>query len=225
MSYSYNYYLLTSLPVLGEPGAAAPLPASELRARAAQSNAAPLIDVILLAEDLKLRQSFLAGELSAVAPLVLSSDELTSERPPALLGVDEQSGSSPSAEERVWEAYWRYAARIAHRRGSTLLGDWIGVEVALRNALAGARARSLDIEANAPQVAPELGRPEPMIEACIAAWSGAPDPLTALRLILRMRWDWVLREEPAYTFSPDEVAAYALKLTLLQDWRRTMGAL
>ncbi len=223
MSYGYNYYLLTVLPPLGEPGAAPALPPAELRARAAPSAAAPLVDVILLADDLRLRQSVRAGEVPPAAPLVLTPDEISSAEPPAILGMDEARESPLSPDERVWDAYWRRAAQVAARQRSTLLRAWVGREVALRNGLAEARARALGGEARVAEVAGELGRPDPAIAAGIAAWSGAPDPLAGLRLLLRLRWDWVTREEPRYTFSQDEVAAYALKLMLLRDWRRTMG--
>ncbi len=224
MSYARNCWLLTVLPPLGELGAAPAVPPAELRARAADGDAAPLVNVILLEDDLRLRQSVLAGEVSSVVPVVLTADEIASKDPPALLGVDPESESLLSPEERVWEAYWRHAERVARRQRSALLRAWVGVEVALRNALADARARALGSGAEVHAVAGELGRADPTVDAAVAAWTSAADPLVALRLLLRLRWDWVTRADPRYTFSEDEVAAYALKLTLLRDWRRTMGA-
>lgn len=223
MNHAYNCYLLTVLPPLGEPGATPPLSPIELRARAIGSDGAALVDAILLQEDLRLRQSYLAGEIPAPAPTVLSSEEVTSPAAPVVLGVEQGDPRALRPEERVWEAYWRHVARVARRRRSALLSDWCGLEVALRNALARARSRASGSEARLPEVAAELARVEPMIDTAIAAWSGAPDPLAGFRSLLRLRWDWVTREEPRYTFSRDEVAAYALKLMLLREWRRTMG--
>jgi len=224
MSSGENYYLLASLPVLGEPGAPPPLSLAELRARASRSDAAPLVDAILLADDLRLRQGLLAGELTAVEPVVIAADQITAPSPlPDVLVVEETEDSGWRADDLVWKAYWHHAARVARRRHSPFMRAWVGMEVALRNALAAARARALGRSVEARQVAAQLGRDDTVVENCVTAWAAAADPLAGLRVLLRARWDWVTKEEPRYSFSQDEIAAYAAKLVLLVEWRRSMG--
>jgi len=224
MSSGENYYLLASLPVLGEPGAPPPLSLAEMRVRASRSNAATLVDAILLADDLRLRQGLLAGELTAVEPVVIASDQITGPSPlPDVLAVEERDDSGRRAEDLIWEAYWHHAARVARRRRSPFMRAWVGMEVALRNALAAARARALGQSVEAHQVAAQLGWDNAVVENCVTAWAAAADPLAGLRVLLRTRWDWVTKEERRYSFSQDEVAAYAAKLVLLVEWRRSMG--
>ncbi len=224
MGFGANYYLLTSLPALAEPGAAPAMSPVELRARASGSSAAPLVDVILLADDVRQRQAVLAGELTDVEPAVLMSDQITGRAPlPASLGFTDHTAEQPLSDDLVWEDYWHHAALVARRRRSAFLSAWVRVEIALRNGLAGARARSLEQSGEPHRVALGLGRIEPMVERAVAAWASAPDPLAGWRSLLRIRWEWATARESAFTFSPDEVAAYAVKLVLVRDWRRTMG--
>ena len=42
----------------------------------------------------------------------------------------------------------------------------------------------------------------------------------ALEALDRARWDWVTEREAWYSFSDDEVAAYAAKIIILHRWRR-----
>jgi len=221
--FSAHYYLATALPALGEPGTAPPLSLVELRAATAESRAAPLIDAILLSDDLRQRQAVLAGELTEAVPAVLEPAQATGQAPlPAALMPAEGSESLPASDDLLWETYWYYSASVARRRGSAFLRAWVSLEVALRNAVAEARARSFAQRAAVHVVAAELGEHEQLVELGVAAWAGAPDPLTGLRSLLRTRWEWVTREEPRFTFSDDELAAYAVKLLVLRNWRRTM---
>jgi hypothetical protein len=224
MASGANYYLLTSLPPLDELGTPPPLSAAELRARAAHSNAAPIVDVILLADDLRQRQALLAGELSEVEGAVLTPGQMAGEEPlPDALPVAEVPPPPRLADDLVWEAYWRHAARVARRHRSRFLRGWVRVEVALRNGLTAARARALGESAEGREVTPELGGSEGVVEDGVAAWTGADDPLTGWRSLLTTRWQWTTSEERRFSFSGDEVAAYAVKLLLLRDWHRTMG--
>ncbi len=221
---SAHYFLATSLPPLGDLGTAPPLSLSDLWSAVAGSSAAPLVHAILLADDLRQWQAVDAGELTDAAPAVLEPGQILGQVPlPSFLGAPERTEPSRVSGYLLWEAYWHHAATVARQPGSAFLRAWIGLEVALGNALAAARARSFAHPAGAHVVAPELGQDEPAIELGVAAWAGAPDPLTALRSLLRTRWDWVTQHEPSFSFSDDELAAYAVKLTLLRDWRRTMG--
>jgi len=223
MASGANYYLLTSLPPLEEPGTPPPLSAAELRARAAHSNAAPLVDVILLADDLRQRQALLAGEISDVHGAVLTSGQMAGDEPlPPPLAFAEAPPPPRLADDLVWEAYWRHAAHVARRRHSRFLSGWVRAEVALRNRLAAARARALGESVEGREVALELGGTDGVVEDGVAAWMGADNPLTGWRSLLMTRWQWATSEEHRFSFSHDEVAAYAVKLLLLRDWHRTM---
>ena len=223
MTSGANYYLLTSLPPLEEPGTRPPLSTAQLRERAAHSNAAPLVDVVLLSDDLRQRQALLAGELSDVEGAVLTSGQMTGDEPlPHPLAVAEAPQPPLLADDLVWDAYWRHAARVARRRHSRFLGGWVRVEVALRNRLVAGRARALGESVEGREVAPELGGADGVVEDGVAAWMGADDPLTGWRSLLMTRWRWTTSEERRFSFSRDEVAAYAVKLLLLRDWHRTM---
>lgn len=222
-----SYYLLTSLPMLAEPGTLPPLSPAELHDRAVGSAAAALVDVILLSDDLRQRQALLTGEVTEAEPAVLTRDQMTGDVPlPEALVVEELTKPSRLPDDVVQEAYWHHAARVARRFHSAFLRSWIGMEVALRNALAAARAHALGPSNDVLEVASDLagtGGTTDIVEAAIAAWTAAPDPLAGLRSLLAARWDWASSADPSFTFGRDEVAAYAVKLLLLRDWRRTMG--
>lgn len=226
MSRSGNYYLLTSLPPLGEPGAAPPLSPAELRARASSGGGGALVDVVLLSDDLRQRQALLAGELEDATPAVLTADEITGASPlPAFLRVEERASSHGHPDDLVWEAYWRHAALVARRRRSRFLDAWVRREVALRNGLAAVRARALGRTPEETRVAAPLSADESTVARNIDAWLGAADPLEGWRALLRARWEWAVREEPHFTFDQDEVAGYAVRLLILRDWRRTMDTM
>lgn len=225
MSRGGNYFLLTSLPPLTEPGAPPPLTPAELRARASVSDASALVDVVLLSEDLRRRQALLAGEVDEASGAVLTPAEMAGEAPlPEILGLGPPASIGRHPDDLIWEAYWRHAARVARRRRSPFLAGWVRTEVALRNGLAAARARALGHTAAPQPVAGELAADEALVAQDLAAWAAAPDPLAGWRALLWARWAWAVREEPHFTFHKDEVAGYAVRLLLLRDWRRTMGA-
>jgi hypothetical protein len=225
MAFGANYYLLTSLPTLTRPGVNPPVSLGELRARVAYSDAAPLVDVVLLSDDLRQRQAVLAGEPVHTKGVVLTPDQVAGKAPlPGPLDVEEADTPGRLPEDLVWEAYWRHAVAVARRRRSRFLGAWARVEVALRNGVAAVRAEALGESAERNLVAKDLAATEAMVDRAVAAWSDAADPLKGWRTLVYARWNWAVREEPRFSFDKDEVTAYAVKLLLLRDWRRTMGA-
>ena len=218
-----HYRLLTALPPLGEPGTPPPMSLAELRSETARSSAAPLVDVIFLADDLRQRQAVRAGELQDAQPSVLTPEQFAGNAP-LPFGFDEHSDENELAVDAMWAAYWQYAARIARLRRSGFLKAWVAHELALRNALAAQRSRTANRQDYAV-VAPALVAEDDSADRVVAGWLQAADPLTGLRQLLRARYDWIVREEPHFTFSDDEVAAYAAKLVVLRDWQRTIGAM
>jgi len=224
-----NLYLITSLPPLGELGTAPPMTASELIDHVgAAAGVKALIDVIYLAGDLIQREANLAGEPKEPSPVVLSIAQVQNEEPlPAPLPA-EQPQEAPTATgiaaDRIWEAYFRHAEKVARRRNNAFLAEWIAYEVALRNALAWARAKSLGLEPADYLIAKDLGSTEYDFEGVISEWSSAPNALAGVKVLDQARWDWLTEHDAWFTFSDDELAAYATKLALLHRWHRLTQA-
>ena len=220
-----NYYLITSLPPLGELGTAPPLGLADLLAHVRDS-AGPgtLVQIVLLGDDLLQRQAYLAGEIKEVAPAVLTAGQVRNEEPlPDDLAGPEQPLSPLADTDAVWANYFRRAAEMAARRRSDFLAAWTGYEVAMRNALAAERAKALGLEAEQYMVAADLGRPDANFEALLSEWAAA-DPLAGLRVLDRARWAWIDEHDAWFSFADDEVAAYAARLALLHRWHRLSQA-
>jgi len=213
------YFLLTSLPNLPDLGLAPAMDLAALRERVApEPAAAPLIDAICLEGDLVLREAAQAGEIERPAPVVLTAGQADGTEPlPDALAADEPDPPRRIPADRTWEAYWRYAARAADAARCEFARQWVGFEVALRNALATARARTLGLDSHDYLVAEDLAA-EPAPDEIVAAASAAADPLSALRALDEGRWRWVEDNEGYYSFAIDELAAYARKLALATRW-------
>ncbi|MBM3132392.1 MAG: DUF2764 family protein [Chloroflexi bacterium] len=220
-----NYFLLASLPVLGELGSAPPLMPAQFLERVADAGGNRLlVEAVLLGDDLLQRQAFLAGERQEVEPAVLTLTQIRNEEPlPEYLGVSPQESAVESTIDVLWESYYRYAAALAGRMGSTFLSEWISYEVSLRNALVTARAKALGVEPQAFTVAVDLGEDTARFTGLISEWSVAPDPLAGLRVLDQARWEWLWANDDWFSFGDAEVAAYGAKLMLLQRWNRISG--
>jgi len=218
-----NYYLLTALPALPDFGGAPPMALAALLAHLSDAPAPRAqAEAIFLSDDLLQRDGVLAGEGEQAAPAVLTSEQAAGEAPlPDFLAPGEEGPVPPEGRlrtEAVWAAYFRHAARLAGPRG--FLAEWVRLEVGLRNALAAARAKALDLDVEAYFVAPELGAPIEDFDEAVAAWSAASDPLAALRALDGWRWARLAERDRWFTFADDELAAYAAKLLLLCRWKR-----
>jgi hypothetical protein len=230
-----NYYLLTALPGLGELGSDPPLtPQAMLEMLESSPGARKLASVIFLSDDLLLRQAVMSGEIQPdqAEPVVISAEQVRDEAPlPAFLageaGSDGEDAQDESAGahlgvDRVWALYFEHAAEIA--RGSEMLREWVRHEVGLRNALACARAKALGLDAARYLVAPRLGRGEEEYAAVLGEWSAAPDPLAGLHVLDAARWNFIAEHGGHFTFSDDELAAYAARLVILHRWKRIAAA-
>ena len=223
-----NYFLITALPALGEPGSPPPMTARQFIEHLAEAGGlrAP-VEMLLLADDLLQREAILAGEIEWADPSILTEAQLRDEQP-----LPETVAAEPASEEglprivsdRLWESFFRRAADVARRTGSRFLAKWVGVEVALRNALAADRARVLGLEAADYQVATDLASDEDDFDSLLSEWSAAQDPLAGLRVLDRARWAWLTTHDKWFTFADDELAAYAAKLLLLLRWQRIADA-
>ncbi len=219
-----NYYLVTALPRMGALGSDPPMRLRDMLRHAADGAVArELVTAVLLADDLMKRQAILAGELEQAEGVILTDAQLRDEAPlPGHLAPPGRQ-DDPGAPDAVWSAYFRHAAATAASTGSEFLAAWVGYEVGLRNALAEARARALGLEGANYLVATDLSAGEMEFSAAIAEWSSAADPLEASKALDRARWNWLAQHDGWFSFSDDELAAYAAKLALLHRWRRMTG--
>ena len=109
-------------------------------------------------------------------------------------------------------------AAVAHRRRSSFLAEWVGLEVTLRNTLVEVRAKALDLPPESYLVATDLDRDDLDLTTMINEWSSARDPLAGLRALDNARWRWLDENDHWFSFATDELAAYAVKLMLLHRW-------
>ena len=221
MAAGNNYYLITSLTVLESLTSTPPLSNSALLACVSdQPGAEELVRTLLLSDDLMQRQALLAGEIEQAEATILTTAQLSDEEPlPEYLAPAMENTPRRITGDSLWAAYFRHAMAVAGARNCGFLEDWIGFEVAMRNALAEARAKALGLDPHEYLVEPQLGAPV-NFASTIGEWSAAPDPLAGLKVLDRARWDWLMRNDRAYSFEDDEIAAYAARLMLLHRWHR-----
>jgi hypothetical protein len=181
------------------------------------------VEAIVLLDDLLQRESLLAGEIEEVEPAVLTVQQARGEAPlPDRLFPAVEHERAPSVEaDRLWEGYFRYVHGLGRARGSRFLVHWVGFEVALRNALAASRARRLGLEEAGYLVAPDLAEAGEDLAPALGEWEAAPTPLAGLRAVIRARWSWIDRHDAWFSFSLDELLAYAARVMLLEQWRRS----
>ena len=113
--------------------------------------------------------------------------------------------------------------KVAKHNNSKFLKAWIGFEVGLRNALTAARCQILDLDPAAYLVCTELADKNKDYTNIISAWHAASNPMTALEVLDKARWDWLEENGNWYSFSADEIEVYAAKLILLHHWRRILA--
>jgi hypothetical protein len=215
-------YDITALPSLGELGSDPPLTGDELLNRVAdRAHVRPLVEMLFLEDDLLQRESFLAGQSEDIHPVVLTPDQVRSEVPlPPWLELVSPEGAVLLEVDRLWDAYFRLADRVARREQSRFLIEWVAFEVGLRNALVSVRARRLELNPRQYLVAEELGLQESVFAGTVAEWGAAVHPLAGLQVLMAAKWDWVGQHDAWFSFSNDEFAAYAARLILLARWQR-----
>ncbi|MEJ2187054.1 MAG: hypothetical protein P8Z36_14150 [Gemmatimonadota bacterium] len=215
-----NYYLATVLPALGDLGSTPPVALPELVRHVQGLPLQAPVEAVVLADDLNQRDAFLAGELLRPEPAVLTRAQTRGEAPlPDFLTTGVPDDAGRLFVDATWAAYFRFVSALGRRRGG-LLARWVGSEIWLRNALVTDRAKTLGLDAEPRLVTPELGVEQPELEGTVSEWGSAATPLAGLRLLLRARWQWLVRREAWFTFHDDEMIAYAAKLVLLHRWYR-----
>lgn len=221
-------YLLSVLPALEPIGSVPPMSKSDLLQQVTDSHGpVRTVEMILLSDDIAQYQALSAGEIDKdqVDFTILSLDKAEDENilPDFLLPQEapEEEESERLSVDKIWSRYFHRAASVAGR--SSFLKAWIGFEVGLRNALAAARAHTLQLEPDPYLVAPELASKKTDYTAIISAWSAAANPLAASEVLDKSRWDWLDEHGDWYSFSASEIEAYTAKLVLLHHWRRILS--
>lgn len=219
---SESYYYISTLPAIGELGTAPPIGFARLMEIVDdRAHYRELVGVIFLLDDLLQREAFLAGELREVEPAVLTEQQARNEASlPWNAETRDESTVAPIGADLVWEGYFRHVASVAEQLNNSFLAAWVRYEVALRNALASARARRLGLEERNYLVATDLASDTEDFSGIVSEWAAAPTPLAGFRALLRTRWAWVVEHDAWFTFRDDELAAYAVKLILLHQWQR-----
>jgi len=226
-----NYFLINALPTLGELGGTPPLKPTQLLEHISENAAATaLVEFLFLGDDLLQRQGGLAGEITELDVSVLTEAQARDEQPlpdylTGRLQTEDEAGDESAArrmvqEDDLWEAYYHHGARLARRWSSSFLSAWIGFEVGLRNALAVARSQALGLEPDDYLVAPELTDDEHDFDPLLNEWTSAQTPLAGLRALDNGRWNWLAQNDFWFTFKNDELAAYAVRIMLLNRWDR-----
>ena len=220
-------YLLSALPGLDTFGANPPMSKQDLLDRLSEAEGpVETVKVFLLMDDLVQREAIMSGELPAVQASFSVLSEVDADNMPVLpTCLVPESGPEAHDNARLnvdalWGAFFRHAWATAKQSRSAFLKAWVKFEVGLRNALVGARAHTLDLDATAYLVTPELADSSADFSGALAAWSSALDPLSALEALDKARWEWIEDHGQWYSFEAQELEAYAAKLVMLHRWRR-----
>ena len=219
-----RHYYITTLPTLGELGSAPPMGLADLIEHVSENKPwREHVEAVILLDDLLQREAFLAGEIEEVEPAVLTDPQARGEDPlPPMLSAVTRSDQPLAIEaDTLWENYFRHVHALGRSRGCVFLVQWVEFEVTLRNTLAAARARRLDLEETSYQVAPDLITSEEDLSLVLGEWESATTPLAGLRVVIRARWSWIDRHDAWFSFSVDELLAYAARVMLLEQWRRS----
>lgn len=217
-----NLYVLTSLPALGELGAAPPISLAELVDKAAGNEASDIVlEALLLSDDLLQREAFLSGEIEQLEPAVLTIAQAQNEEPlPEYLEFNSREITTQNAVDTLWSTYYHHAVSVATKYNSDFLSKWVEYEVGLRNALVLARAKALNLDPQDYLVASDIGLAGDDFSGLISEWSAASDPIAGLRVLDSARWEWLCEHDAWFTFNNDELIAYGAKLMLIQRWYR-----
>lgn len=226
-----NFYLLCVLPALKSFGSPPPVNKQALLAIVKECDGpAEIVQALLLSEDLLQREAVLADEIAPdqadTAVLSPTRTQDVQSLPDFLIPESDDDPEEPETSigvDAVWQQYFRYTHKISGDACSPFLAAWVGFEVGLRNAMAIARADTLELDSKPNLVAPELADPDVPFDAIITDWAAASSPLDALEELDIARWHWLIENEPWYSFSDDEVAAYTVKLMLLHRWQRILA--
>jgi hypothetical protein len=223
-------YLLSVLPALEPMGSIPPMSKREMLERIIEANGpVESVKMLLLGDDLIQYEALLAEEVKPdeIDLAVISLDKAESEPVlPAFLlseGESHEQGNKRVCVDDMWSRYFRHAAFVAKRTRSGFLKAWVGFEVGLRNALVTARAHILELDPATYLIEPQLADQDKDYSYIISAWSAASNPLGALEVLDKAKWEWLEENGGWYSFAACEIEVYAARLILLHRWRRILS--
>ncbi|MFW5698329.1 MAG: DUF2764 family protein [Planctomycetota bacterium] len=229
MRHGSTPFLLSALPGLPGLGEAAPIDAPGLMAVVRATSAAPLVEAVLLGDDLLLHQSVVAGrELPELPNAVLEEPQVRGEAPlPPGLNCDRPDAFRVAAD-CSWASWFRHLNALARQHGSGFLADWCAWEVALRNQLVQLRAEGLGLDGDALVITPDLAstrqEDRSLVDEAVSRVQHAEDPQSQQRALDAVRIEWLDRNAPRFAFTDDEVVAYAVRLSLVLRWAAVAAA-
>jgi hypothetical protein len=226
-----HFYLLSVLPGLKTFESPPPVSKQELLSVVTESGGpTEIVQLLFLNDDLLQREAVLAGEIDQdqMDPAVLSHEQSTGKEPlPDFLvtghELENESVDNRIVGDSIQRNYFHHVSEIAKIYRSPFLKAWVQFEVGLRNALTKVRAEALKLDPNPYLVAPELENPNLSFENILGDWMRVHNPLEAVEVLDRARWNQVTEHEQWFSFGNDEIAAYATKLMILHRWRRIIG--
>jgi hypothetical protein len=221
---SARHFYITTLPALGELGSTPPMGLADLIEHVDEDRQwREQLQALVLLDDLLQREALLSGERDEVEPSVLSVQQARGDAPlpEALVPATAADQTFALEADLLWERYFRHVHQLGRSRGSRFLVQWVEFEVALRNAMAGVRARRLELDESHYKVAADLAHCDEDLSPVLSEWEAATTPLAGLRVVIRARWSWLDRHDAWFSFSVDELLAYAARVMLLEQWRRT----
>lgn len=216
-------YLLSALPSLSLFGEAPPLSLFELKDLVADTpEARQLVETILLEHDLMKRQCALHGETEGLTPLVLSERQIKGQEDlPEFLHTEDSAGSD---SDTIWGAYFLYMRDMGRSLKCPFLELWAGFEVALKNMLSYEREKHLNVPLEDFFVAESLAYNSALVDLAVSRWASAKNPLQAEKELDMARWEKLQEIGGWFSFSLDEIGAYAKGLLLLHRWARLNDA-
>ena len=181
-----------------------------------------LVEAIILLDDLQQRESVLAGEIEEVEPAVLTLQQARGEAPlPEILVADvPREQPAAMATDLLWETYFRYVHALGRSERSRFLVQWVEFEIALRMRWPRVR-RTFGPGRGGLSGCRRPGRRRGDTSLVVDEWAAVPTPLAGLQAVIRGRWSWVDDHDDWFSFSFDEVLAYAVRVMLLEQWRRS----
>lgn len=208
------YYLLAFLPPLPPLGDPPPIDMAELLRIVDQER---ISDARLLAESFNFQAQLM--QAATIKLLGYSSGDTAgtysfgANSPPVVIDLflrDPQEIGEDIWLTQLWIEYLDFFDSVGKTLGSSLLSRWASWEKSLRSQLLAARTGAgLDARHKDLALGPHDHR------ELIAEWRAASDPMIGEKILDQARMDFIERESRRYSFGIDELAAYFLKLSLL----------
>lgn len=208
---------MTSLPRLSFFGEPPPLSLFELKDLVEEDpEAKQLVETLFLEHDLMKRQGALRGETEESTPLVLSERQIMGQDDlPEFLHAEDTAGMDSDA---IWGAYFLHMRDMGRSLKCPFLELWAGFEVSLKNMLSYEREKLLSVPLEDFFVAESLADHSDLVDSAISRWAGAENPLEAEKELDLVRWEKLQEIGGWFSFSLDEIGAYARGLLLLHRW-------